>query len=68
MPTWCPDLASHVCCHAPKREYGSKGALSFVKELNQRREEPATMKFLMLVRIDPEFKPGQDEGAPDVDD
>ena len=26
------------------------------------------MKYLMLVCIDPDFKPGQDEGAPDVDD
>ena len=26
------------------------------------------MKYLMLVCDDPDFKPGQDEGAPDVDD
>jgi hypothetical protein len=26
------------------------------------------MKYLMFVCTDPEFKPGQDEGAPDVED
>ena len=26
------------------------------------------MKYLMLVRFDPEYVPGQDDGAPDLDD
>ena len=26
------------------------------------------MKYLMLVCTDPDFKPGEDEGAPDIED